>query len=240
MKFHFALNGGGQILKPVPLYSAGTTIPEGAAVVKGATPGTNQGFGIIAPAACAGVLGVTTVADSKASGLDSKQDGTAYTRYKVIINPDAVYLAQVASPATAAIAVASTSTTTVTITSLEDNIDGGWLYGSDYQLQYLTASASGSASSKTATGWTSAITVTKVLPLYSILQDLGTDATVLTPAAAAGTGKIIKLENYISISGQKREVMDPTKHSGVVFDAATKIYSDIIFQNHALSAIGAS
>ncbi len=240
MIFHYSLSGAQQIFKKYPLYSAGTTIPSGSAVVKGATPGTNQGFGIVAPASCAGILGVTTIADSLGSQLDSKQDGTLYTRYKLIINPDAVFNTKIASPSVAAIAVASTSTTTVTITSLEDDIDGGWLYGNDYQLQWIATATSGSCTTKTATGWTSANTVTRVLPLFKILQDLDATANFLKPAAAIGTGKIITLENYITIGGFKREVLDPTKHSGATYDAFTTLHADIIFQNHAFANIGAS
>lgn len=241
MKFHYTLSGGQTLLKKHPLYSATTAIVAGAVIMKGATPGTNQGFGIIGAPAYPGVLGVTEVADANTSaGGDSKQDGTAYTRYKLCINPDAVFLCEATDPTTTNIAVASTSTVTVTITSLEDDIDGGWLYGSDYQLQWIATSAAGSCTTKTATGWTSATKVTRLLPLFKILLDLNTAGTKLLPAAAIGTGKVIVIENYISRSNGKPEPLDPTKHSGITYDAATKIFSDIVFQNHAFANIGAS
>lgn len=241
MKFHYALNGSASRLKKYPLYSATTAIQTGAVIMKGATPGTNQGFGIIGAPAYPGVLGVTEEPDNNTSaGGDSKQDGMAYTRYKLVVNPDAVFLCELTDPTTTNIAVASTSTTTVTITSLEDDIDGGWLFGSDYQLQWIATAAAGSCTTKTATGWTSSTKVTRLLPLFKILQDLNTAGTKLLPAAAIGTGKVITLENYIQLPNSKREVLDPTKHSGVTYNSFTKLFADIIFQNHAFANIGAS
>lgn len=247
MKLHYHLSGGQTFIKKFPLYDAGTVIPEGAAVVKGATPGTNQGFGIVAPAACAGVLGVTAQQDPiVVTQTDSKQDGTVYTRYKVIVNPDAVYLCELSLPATAAIAIASVSAATagatVTVTSLEDDIDGGWLWGSDGVIQWIATSASGSCTIKSANAWTAATTLSRLLPLFKILQDLDATAVKLKPAAAIGTGKIITLENYVQTKPNARiETLDPTKHSGLTVDVTYgKLFADIIFQNHAFANIGAS
>lgn len=240
MKLSYNMYGGQTVLKKIPIYGAGTSIVEGAIVMRGATPGTNQGFGIVAASGLAGVLGLLTTKDTNTvAGADSKQDGTAYTKYQVIINPDAVYRADYVAPATAAIAVASTSTTTVTITSLEDDIDGGWLYGSDYQLQYLTASASGSATSKTATGWTSATKVAKIYPQFHKLINLNTAADSLSGAAAAGTGKASVIENYIRDVSIPTQALDPTKHSGVTFTSTTTIMADIIFKDHAFGPTSA-
>lgn len=242
MKLQYTLSGGQVIIKPYPVYWVGAAGLEGAAMVKGATPGTNQGFAIIAPASCAGVLGVTTKAHTLiATQTDSKQDGSVYTREKLIVNSDAVFLCELSAPATAAIAVASTSTTTVTVTNLEDDIDGGWLWGSDGQVQWIAAAAAGSCTTKTATGWTSATTISRLLPLFKILQDLNATADKLLPAAAIGTGKVISVENWIQLAGGKREVLDPTKHSGNTYPiATTKLFASIMFQNHAFAPIGAS
>jgi hypothetical protein len=235
MKFHFDLTGAQQILMDIPVYGAGAAMLEGAAVARGATPGTNQGFAILAPTGLAAVLGV--LAETHAlvtTGLDSKQDGTAYTFRKVLINPFAVMLAEWA---TGAIAVASASTTTVTITSLEDDIDGGWLLGSDGQLQYLVASASGSCTSKTATGWTSAITVQKITPLFHATTTLSSTSVKLNQAAAAGSGKVRIIQNYIKALGIPFQKLDPTKHSGLTLTNPVA-YSDIIFTDHAFGING--
>lgn len=243
MKAHYLLGGGGFNVKKFPLYSATTAIVEGAVIMKGATPGTNQGFGIIGAPAYPGVIGVTCEPDSNTSaGGDSKQDGTAYTRKKLIINPSCVYQCELTDPTTTAIAVASTSGTTVTITSLEDDIDGGWLWGSDGLVQWIATAAAGSCTTKASTAWTSSTKVSRLLPLYKILLDLNTAGTKLLPAAAIGTGKVIVLENYIQIAGGKIEVLDPTKHAGItnLYASGGKLFSDILFQNHAFANIGAS
>lgn len=242
MKFQYCLGGGGVNVKDYPWYSATTAIAEGAVLMKGATFGTNAGFGIIGAPAYAGVIGVAAEADSNTSaGGDSKQDGTKYGRFKTVINPDAVFLCELTDPTTTNIAVASTSSTTVTITNLEDDIDGGWLWGSDGQVQWIATAAAGSCTTKSSTGWTSATKVSRLLGLYKILQDLNTAATLLLPAAAIGTGKIITLENYIQLPGSNREVLDPTRHSGNTYTVSrTKLFASILFQNHAFAAIGAS
>jgi hypothetical protein len=235
MKFHYDIAGCQQIYEDIPVYGNGAAMLEGAAVVKGATAGTNQGFAILAPTGLAGVLGILgEVHALVTAGLDSKQDGTAYTFRKVLINPFAVILAEWD---TGAIAIASVVTVTPTITSLENDIDGGWLLGSDGQLQYITTSASGSCTTKTATGWTSAITVQKITPLFHATGTLNSTSTKLNQAAAAGTGKIRVKQNYIKANGLPFQKLDPTKHSGLILTRPVA-YSDIIFTDHAYGING--
>lgn len=235
MKFHYDLSGAQQIYMDIPMYGNAANILEGALVARGATPGTNQGFAILAPTGLAAVLGLAgEKTTNSVAGADSKQDGTAYTKNKVLINPFAVLLAQWD---TGAIAVASTSTTTVTITSLEDDIDGGWLLGSDGQLQYLVAAAAGSCTTKTATSWTSAITVQKITPIFHATTTLSTDATKLNQAAAAGTGKARIIQNYIKANGVPFQPLDPTKHSGLTLTSPFA-FSDVVFTDHAFGING--
>ena len=235
MKFHYDLTGAQQIYRDFPVYGNAANIKEGALVARGATEGTNSGFAILAPSGLAAVLGILgELHENTVAGADSKQDGTAYTRKKTLINPFAVMLA---TWDTGAIAVASTSGTTVTITSLEDAIDGGWLLGSDGQLQYITATASGSCTTKTATGWTSATTVQKITPLLHATTTLSTDATKLNQAAAAGTGKARIIENYIKAAGVPFQSLNPTKHSGLTLTSPFA-YSDLIFTDHAFGING--
>lgn len=235
MKFHYDLSGAQQMYMDIPVYGNGSAMLEGALVAKGATPGTNQGFAILAPTGLAAVLGLLGELHAAVSaGADSKQDGTAYGFRKVLINPFAVILAEWD---TGAIAVASTSTTTVTITSLEDDIDGGWLLGSDGQLQYLVASAAGSCTTKTATGWTSSTTVQKITPLFHATTTLNSTSTKLNQAAAAGTGKARIIQNYIKANGVPFAVMDPTKHSGLTL-TSPKVFSDVVFTDHAFGING--
>lgn len=230
MIFVSDLTGAEAIIRDVPYYGNGAAIVNGAVMMRGATPGTNQGFAIVGASGLAGVIGVTNEAKALvAAGADSKQDGTVYTYIKIIMNPWALYRAQYD---TGAIAVASTSTTTVTITSLEDDIDGGWLFGSDGQLQYLTASAAGSCTSKTSSGWTSATTVQKILPMFHLFGTTGTDGSKLNHAAAVGSGLISVLENYVQARGIPLQKLDPTKHSGLTLTSG-KLFSDIHFRDQA-------
>jgi len=238
MKFHYDLSGCQQIIKDIPIYGAGSGLLEGATIMKGATAGTDQGFGVIATAASlASVLGVLAEvhADPGAAGDDSKQDGTVITYRKVLINPFAVFLAE-NYPGSLAIDAAS-ATTNVVITNLEDNIDGGWILGSDGMLQYLTASAAGSATTKSAHGWDAADTATKILPLFHALLTLKTTAEKLQNAAAVGTGKARVIENYIQAAGVPRQKLDPTKHSGITYTDC-KIFTDILFTDHAFGING--
>lgn len=235
MKFHYDLSGAQQTYMDIPVYGNAANMLEGALVARGATPGTNQGFGILAPTGLAAVLGLLgELHTNSVAGADSKQDGTAYTFRKVLINPFAVLLAEWS---TGAIAVAGVSSATVTITSLEDDIDGGWLLGSDGQLQYLVASASGSCTTKSASGWTTSITVQKITPLFHATTTLSTDSTKLNQAAAAGTGKARIIQNYIKANGVPFQKLDPTKHSGLTLTSPV-VYSDVLFTDHAFGING--
>jgi hypothetical protein len=244
MRFVYDLTGADPIVRDLPVYSATTAMIEGAAVMRGATPGTNQGFAIIAASACADILGVLAELDSNTSaGGDSKQDGTAYTRKKIIINPWAVFRAQYDTADD--MDVASVATTTVTVTSLEDDIDGGWLLGDDAagaygtgttasRLTWIAAAAAGSCTTKDdySAVWTANTDLIKVLPLMHQLGKVNTAADKIGTDAAVGSALIVVLENYIEAAGVPLQPLDPTKHSGLsLFNP--KVYSDIRFRDHA-------
>lgn len=244
MIFHYDLTGASEIVRDFPVSGAAADIVEGAAVIRGATMGTDSGFAVVATGACADVLGVLQELHDYSVSGDSAQTGLTYVRRKIIINPWGVFLAQYDTADD--MDVASVSGTTVTITSLEDNIDGGWLLGDDgagaygtgttgARLSYLTASASGSCSTKEDNSaiWTSNTDCIKVLPLLHQLGKVNTAADKLGTDAAAGSGLIVVLENYLSADGIKREPLDPTKHSGLTL-FNPRIFSDIRFRDHAL------
>lgn len=246
MRFIYDLTGADPISRDFPMYGAGANIIEGAAVMRGATPGTNQGFAIVAASAVADFLGVLAeLHANSAAGADSKQDGTAYTRRKVIINPLAVWRSQYDTADD--MDVASVSGTTVTVTSLEDDIDGGWLLGDDgsgaygtgttgARLSYITTAAAGSCTTKEDNSaiWTSATDLLKVLPLMHQLIKVNTAADKLGTDAAAGSGRASVIENYIEAQGVPLQPLDPTKHSGLTL-FNPKVYSDIRFLNHAFA-----
>lgn len=236
MKFHYDVTGAQLMYKKFPLYGAGTVIPEGAVVMRGATAGTNQGFGIIGTSTLPGVLGVTAQQDPiVVSGSDSKADGTAYTRYKVMINPFAVFLAQHDA---GALAISSVSGVTVTFSSYEASVQGSWLLGSDGQLQYVASTGSNTALTKTATGWTGGVqTVTKIEGIFWAVTDFNTAGQNIKNPAAAPTGKVRVVENYIKAFGIPFQIMDPTKHSGLTLTNPVA-YSDVLFTDHFLGING--
>lgn len=245
MKYVYSLDGSKEIIRDFPIYGGAADIVEGAAVMRGATPGTNGGLAIVAATTLADILGVLAELHDYSVSGDSAIAGTAYVRRRVIINPMAVYRAQY-DPADD-MDVASTSGTTVTVTSLEDNIDGGWLLGDDGAaaygtgttgslLQYIDTSASGSCTTKTASGWTSANDLIKVLPLMHQLIKVNTAADKLGTDAAAGSGTAAVIDNWISADGLPLQQLDPTKHSGLTL-FNPKVYSDIRFLNHAFLTI---
>ena len=242
MKYVYSLDGSKEIVRDFPVYGAAVDIVEGAAVIRGATGETDHGIAVVATGACADILGVLAELHDYSVSGDTILAGTAYVRRKVIINPMAVYRAQYDTADD--MDVASTSGTTVTVTSLEDDIDGGWLLGDDGSgaygtgstgslLQYLAASASGSATSKTASGWTSANDVIKILPLLHQLIKVNTAADKLGTDAAAGSGRAVIIDNWITADGLPLQQLDPTKHSGLTL-FNPRIFSDIRFLNHAL------
>lgn len=238
MKAYYTLSGAQWILKSYPMFGNAANISEGAIVMAGATSGTNQGFAILGASALATVLGIMTVKHtSAAAGDDSKSDGTKYTylNKKVIINPDAVVLADHVAAATAAINPTSVSTTTVNNGSAEGNIQGGWLVGDDNQCQYITASsANTSFTTKSSSGWSSTTNLAKINPIFFSLLAVDSTATKIQNAAGAGTAKVRTLENYIRSKAVPFQRLDPTKHSGTTFDSGLVISTELIFRDHYL------
>ena len=239
MKFHFDLSGCQQIIKDIPVYGAGSALTIDAALMRGATAGTNSGFAIVAAGTLAGILGVLQEAhaDPGSAGDDSKQDGSVITFRKVLINPFAVWLAEHVGAVAAALAIDSVVTTAITVTGAEDNVDGGWMLGSDGQLQYITASTTTNRTTKTASGWSAAITYAHIQPLYHAIGELDSTGVKIQNTIATTDGKMRVLENYIQADGVPRQKLDPTKHSGITY-TNPKVFSDIIFTDHAFGING--
>lgn len=234
MIFAYDLCGAEPIIRDYPVYGAGADVIDGAVVMRGATGETDLGLCVVGAGALTDVVGVLEQLHDYSVVGDSLQAGTAYVYEKVCINPFGVWRAQYDSADT--MAVASTSTTTVTVTSLEDNIDGGWLLGNDGLLQWIVTSASGSCTTKTASAWTSANTLLKIPPLFHQLIKINTAGDQIGTDAAAGSGRAVILESRIQARGVPLQRLDPTKHSGVTF-TSPKIFSDIRFLNHAFGPI---
>lgn len=207
------ITGQEPITIEVPVYAASVDLADGSLLMPGVTAETDLGLAIVAASAGADAIGVLKGTVSTAA--DSAADGTAWV-YKKVELVDRVEILEVEYDQTDTMAVASTSGTTVTITSLEDNIDTSWLYSTvSKNLFFIATSASGSCVTKTATGWTSADTVIKILRIFHPLVKLNTAGTKIGTDAAAGSWTVAILENWFEDVNYPPTRLDPTKHNGI-------------------------
>lgn len=215
-----------------PVKHGGTTMPYGSLVQAGTTAETNLGLLIVASSAAADTVGVLKQ-QYASTETDSTASGTVWTR-KTLEHVAPMYVLDMDYDTSDTMAVASTSSTTVTITSLEDNIDTSWLYAvsgtGQYGVYFIDTSASGSCTTKTATGWDSTTTCLKILRLFHQLAKLNTAATKIGTDAAAGSWTCLILNNYV-LKGGKKFDLDPTLHNGLTFDAATRIVAQVGVRN---------
>jgi hypothetical protein len=132
-----------------PIYGGAADIAAGALLARGATPGTDQGALIKATgtAAVPDILGVLNSKLTYATDTETLANGTTFVTKPVeLISPFRVIRIEydLTSNITCTQAV---STTTLTLTSLEDDIDAGFLYVSAGvgigQTNFLTAAAAG-------------------------------------------------------------------------------------------------
>jgi hypothetical protein len=131
------------------------------------------------------------------------------------------------------------TTTTITLTSLEDNIDGSFLYvqggtGAG-QTNYLTAAASGSATLKAAfaTSLDTTSTLIKILRRFHQKAGLNADGTMLGSYDAVGVHNVVVLDSFIERNGDLVQ-LDPTKHAaltGLNSLRAIRFAADIMFRD---------
>ena len=212
-----------------PVRNGGTTIPYGGFLMPGVTADTDLGLAILATSAGLGTIGRLKKAFTSAE-TDSTVLGTTWNFRDVELCAP-FYVDTIEYDQTDTMAVASTSTTTVTVTSLEDNIDTSWLYAVSGTgaglLAFLVSSASGSATSKTATGWDSTTVLIKMLRNFHRLAKLNTTSDKIGTDAAAGSWTVRFLANkYKANTGW--QYLDPTKHDNVTLPTANaKFYAEI-------------
>lgn len=206
----------------LPVYGAGADIAADSFLKRGATPATNNGMLIThnGSGAAVDLVGILECLHDYSVVGDTLIDGTGFVTQPVeLIDAPPIITIEfdLSSTITCTEAV---STTTMTVTSLEDNIDGAFIYvvsgtGAG-QSNYLTASAAGSATLKAAFG-TSLDTTSKfikILPRFHKLLSLNSAGTKLANQAAAGslTGTIIDIRLQRSESIYQ---IDPTKHAAL-------------------------
>jgi hypothetical protein len=229
---------GQSYVKPWPLFGNATNIIKGAALVLGASDGTNLGYGIIAPVntSMAGIFLGVTEAPFNAATLDN--DPTAGTKYiltPVNIGPKQIYEAQFDNRYGAnALSVTGVGATTV-VTSGE-NIGGGWLMFDNFELHFVDSSSSGTYTTKTATS-AAITTANKVAKIYYIGEPKITLITagdkIGTATAAQGAIQAMVLETRIRAVGYDNVALDPTKHDNLILPTVNgvspAIYADIMF-----------
>lgn len=207
----------------LPVSGSGSALVAGALLKRGPTPGTNQGFLTLCSAnTTASVDAVGILREAHATALDTDQAGTIFTTHPVqLIDTGRLILIEY-SLATGDLLACSqaVTTTTITLTSLEDDIDSGGLYvgvGTGIgQINYLTASAAGSATLKAAFGTSLDTTskVVKILPRFHQKAALTADGTKLASFAAVGVHDFSVIDTLIE-RNNRLEQFNPVKHSAL-------------------------
>lgn len=244
MRFFRRIGGGEPFIMDVPVFDA-TDLVAGEMVMLSDQAGAD-GHAMIASLGLTGeqvgVLQetVTTTADAS----------TGYAYAKCIINPDATYLALI-SQATGDIITANISAstgTTLTITSLEDDIDAGWVYVTDNlgantgagQLRYLNASAAGSCTLDSAATIGTDSDIIKIPPTWHKLIDANDPFTHMESAAAAGAAvRVTNIENYAEKAGRFKglEPLRRSRHRGLNNlneRGNARFYCELAMNEHAL------
>jgi len=230
----YIASGRDPVLIKVPLYGAAADIADGALIMPGTTAGTDLGLFIVATNTAAGAdaLGVLQGIHDYSVVGDSAVAGTSWVLGEVELC-DQYSPIWIEYDQTDTMAVASNSSTTLTITSLEDNIDTSWIFNTTSgvkQLSFLVASASGSATQKTAMGWTAADTCIKILRLGHQVAKLNTAGTKIGTDAAAGSWTVVVLENWFKADGYPLTMLDPTKHDNLTLTNA-RFFAKILARN---------
>lgn len=221
----------------VPIDGNGSDIQEGALVMPGVTGEQDRSVFILATSAGADALGVLSeLHDTSVSGDADPEAGTAYPlRYVNAILPGDDVAAELADDASNDVDVASATSTVITITSLEDNIDGAWVYvraGTGVgQLGYIKASASGSFTLKSAMT-TTLDNTSKVLILRPVawqLVEIDSTGRYIKSTAAAGNLPWRVVRNEFMYQGQENwERLDPTKHHNLQLNGLSPKFRQIL------------
>jgi len=243
-----------------PIYTADTDLFPGALLMPGVTAETDDGVAINCTAGSnADALGVLVELHDDSESSNALVDGSVAWYFRQGALPqlsarnaellDAYALARVRFDTDDTMAVASASGTTITVTSLEDNIDTGFLYvvaGTGIgQIEFIATSAAGSCVLATAfaTQVDSTSTLIKILPLYHQIckWDIATatDFTKIGTDAAAGTGRCMILDRHIVRNGLD-EHLDPDRHGGLTglnSLAQFEVYAILQVQNTAFHPI---
>ena len=213
---------GQEMTTNLPVSGLGTALVQGALLKRGATPATQNGFLIAATASAAHPDTIGILKEAHAVADDTDVPGTIFKTHPIeLVTP--FRIVRVAYSVLAADIITVTgavSSTTITLTDLEDDIDAAFLYvvsgtGAG-QINYLTASAAGSATLKAAFGTNldTSSRLIKILPRFHQLAALSADGTRLRSQAAAGLWPVIVIDSWI-IRGEGKDQLHPVNHSAL-------------------------
>jgi len=232
----------------MPVYGAAADIERGAFLMAGATAATDGGMLIKASGSSAtpDIMGILDELHDYSVTGDTNIGGTVFVTHSVsLIAPDRIIRLEYDQTAGSAIVCTeAVNSTTMTVTSIEDNLDGGFVYtvsGTGLgQTNYITADNGAALTLKAAFG-TDLDTTTyfiKILPRFHDLISLSTDGTMLASQAAAGAVTGMIFDSHIVYRGVGNEAqLDPTKHAaltGLNNQKGVKFEADIAIRNSAV------
>lgn len=244
----------------LPIHSA-VDLKVGSMLMPGITAETDLGTLIVNTAASNdNAIGVLAEPFSYASSGSALVDGTvdwfASAGGSDIVYPsrqvnlfDTLTMVKVDYDLTSYASVVSDVAGTITITNLEDNIDTSFLYcaaGTGIgQIGFIKTSAAGSCAltSDLTTPLDNTSKVVKILRLFHTLAvwtvPSATSATKLGTTAAAGTGRIINLQNYISQNGASVRLNPKSHHNIQGLNALTQfsLFSNVAIVNAGVHPI---
>lgn len=217
----------------LPVDGNGTDIVQGAVLMPGVTDENNRSVAIVATGAAADAIGLlaelhdalsTTDADPDAGTIKQTEQaggrGTGGSARGVeIFLPGCEVAAEMANDASNDVDVASATSTVLTITSIEDDIDGSWIYvragtGAGLIL-YQKESASGTATLKSAST-TTLDNTSKLLIMrrkFHQLVEIDSTGAKIKSTAAAGTLPWRVLRNEYRRAGDEGWIeLDPAVH----------------------------
>ena len=225
-----------------PVKHGGTAISDGALLMPGVTAETDDGVLIVASGAGADVVGSCIGAIATSESNTDVTDGNPWLLWPVSpCFPGIIMEMEYDQSDTAA--VASYSAPTVTISSIEDNIDTGWIYvvgGTGAGQLGFIDTANGSVVT-VETNFTTALdstsTVIKILPLFHQLAKLNTAADKIGTDAAVGSWTCLILQNWIATLDRGAQVLRPDTgyHQNLqnlnATGRGTRFYADVCARN---------
>jgi hypothetical protein len=250
MRYTYSMDGSEPIVRDYPVY--GTVVKGQVLAVEGAITTAVNRFALQA-AAVATVDNVVGVAQESVTATTTAA-ATGVTVYgKVIINPYAIYSAEYSQLAADDTVNTSADTTgKVTTATFTTDREGDWIYvtavGSttDGVGNLSQIGASTSTTSVTAvTGYDDYLNGTSTSDTFICITNpftalaaagsinLAADIASLSGVAAAGTGAVLVLQNYITSPTVPLEPLKVARHSGRVFPEA-RFFADVWFSDHIM------